>query len=53
MYYVYCKYLSTEREVFCKAFDTEKEAIEHVYRCYKIDRELHQLGDNYYFIRRR
>ena len=50
MYYVYSKYLKTGKEDFLRMFDTLEDAIRHIAKCYRIDSELCQLGEYYYFM---
>ncbi|MGN0318721.1 MAG: hypothetical protein ACI4E1_12395 [Lachnospira sp.] len=50
MYYVYSKYLKTGKEDFIRTFDTSEDAIRHIAKCYRIDSELGQLGEYYYFM---
>ena len=52
MYYVYHKYLKTGEDRFLRAFDTPEDAIHHIAKCYRIDSELCQLGEYYYFMKR-
>lgn len=52
MFYVYSEYIKTGKQNFCKMFDTVQDAIEHIRRCYNIDKELMQLGEYYYFMKK-
>ena len=36
-----------------RTFDTQEEAIKHVHRCYSVDSGIGQLGDYYYYIKKR
>ena len=51
MYYVYCKHTKTGEEEFINSYDTAQAAIEKIARNYKIDKEICQLGEYYYFIK--
>ena len=53
MYYVYHKYLKTGEDRFLRTFDTPEDAIHHIAKCYRIDSELCQLGEYYYFMKKR
>lgn len=53
MFYVYSKYIKTGREDFIKTYDNVEDAIHHIAKCYRIDRELLQLGEYYYFMVKR
>lgn len=53
MFYVYSKYLKTGRENFIRSFDSSDDAIRHIAKCYRIDSELLQLGEYYYFMIKR
>lgn len=53
MWYVYVMHLSTGREDCVNTtFDTAKAAIKHIWKCYAIDKDLGQLGEYYYFIKK-
>jgi hypothetical protein len=53
MWYVYCKYLASGREdCVNQAFDTPQAAIKHIARCYAIDKDLGQLCEYYYFMKK-
>ena len=51
MFYVYCKTLKTEREEFINCYDSAQEAIKKISSNYKIDKDLNQLGEYYYFMK--
>jgi len=53
MLYVYLKVLKTGEERFINSYNTEVDAIEKIASCYKIDSRLGQLGDYYYFMKKR
>lgn len=50
MYYVYSS-IKNGRTNLIRNFDTREDAIKHIAKCYKIDRELGCLGEYYYYIR--
>ena len=52
MYYVYAEYVRTGKSDFCRTFHTQDDAIRHLAKCYRIDSELGQLGDYYYYIKK-
>lgn len=52
MYHVYCENLKTGVINFCGMYETAEEAIRKMMLCYSIDKDLKQLGDNYYFMKR-
>ena len=52
MWYVYCRHLSSGRDdCVNKIFETAADAVKHIAKCYDIDRDLHQLGNYYYFMK--
>ena len=53
MYYVYLEHIHTRRCDLAKICDTETDAIRHIARCYRIDAELGQLGEYYYYYKKR
>lgn len=53
MWYVYLKYLKTGREDFIKAYDNAEDAICKIANNYRIDKELGQIGEYYYFMKKR
>ena len=53
MYYVYSKHLKAGREDMCKICNNAEDAIHHIAKCYKIDTQLGQLGEYYYFMIKR
>lgn len=53
MWYVYSKDLQTDKEHFICPFDTAEEAVHHIAKCYRIDSELGQIGEYYYFMKKR
>lgn len=53
MFYVYSKYLKSGREDFINSYATSEEAIHKIAQCYKIDSNICQLGDYYYFMIKR
>ena len=53
MYYLYERYLKTGKERLIETFDTEKDAIKKMYACLKTDKHLNQLGELYYFVKKR
>ena len=53
MWYVYCRHIKSGREECVnQIFDTAEEAIEHIALCYSRDKEVHQLGEYYHFMKR-
>lgn len=52
-WYVYSKCLKTGKEDFIKDFDNSENAIRHIAKCYKIDTQIGQIGEYYYFMRER
>ena len=54
MFYVYSKHLQTGKEYMVNCiYETEEEAIRKILSCYKIDERIGQLGEYYYFMKRR
>lgn len=53
MYYVYCEYIRTRKCELAKVCDKEVDAIRHIAKCYRIDTELGQLGEYYYYYKKR
>lgn len=53
LYYVYCEYIKTGKKDFINSYSTAQEAIEKIASCYRIDRNICQLGDYYYFMANR
>ena len=54
MFYVYSLHIkSWKQECVNRIFDTAQDAIKHIAKCYDIDRDLHQLGEYYYFMKQR
>ena len=53
MFYVYSKYIKTGREDFIRTYDNVEDAIRKIANNYKIDKDLCQLGEYYYFMVRR
>lgn len=53
MWYVYCRHLSSGW-VGCvnQTFETPQAAIKHIAKCYAIDKDLGQLGECYYFMKK-
>jgi hypothetical protein len=53
MWYVYCRHIKSGREdCVNRIYDTAEEAIKHIALCYRTDKDLHQLGEYYYFMKR-
>lgn len=53
MWYVYCVFIDNGKtECVNRTFDTARDAVKHIARCYDIDRDLGQLGNYYYYMRR-
>lgn len=53
MYHVYSKFLKNGKEQFIKSFDNAEDAIRHIARCYRVDDNLYQLGEYYYWMIKR
>ena len=53
MYYVYYEYIKTGRTEFVRAFDSHEDAINHISKCYNIDKQCCQLGEYYYYMTKR
>ena len=53
MYYVYSKHLKTGKDDFINAYDNPEDAIRKIASNYKIDANLSQLGEYYYFMIKR
>lgn len=53
MWYVYAKYLKTGREDFIQVYDNAEDAVCKIANNYRIDKELSQLGEYYYFMKKR
>lgn len=51
MYRVYSRYVKTGKINYLNVFDSELDAINHIAKCYRIDKELGQLGEYYYFVK--
>lgn len=51
MYYIYSEYVKTGKTDFIRTFDTQEDAIRHIVKCYRIDSELSQLGEYYYYMK--
>lgn len=53
MYYVYYESIRTGRTDFIRNFNTAEDAIKHINKCYSKDKEIGQLGEYYYFMKKR
>lgn len=53
MFFVYYKHMQTGREEYINTFDTAKAAIEKIAANYRIDKDISQLGEYYYFLKQR
>lgn len=53
MFYVYLKYIKTGREDFIRTYDNAEDAVRKIANNYKIDKDLCQLGEYYYFMVKR
>ena len=53
MYYVYSMHMKTGKEDFIRIFDTSEDAIRHIHRCYSVDSGIGQLGEYYYYMKKR
>lgn len=53
MYYVYCKNVKSGKEEFINTYNCVDDAIEKIYGSYKIDKDLGQLGEYFYFYKER
>lgn len=49
MYYVYARNVKSGREEFVNTYSDVKDAINKIYCNYKIDKDLRQLGEYFYF----
>lgn len=53
MWYVYSRHIKTGKEdCVNRIFDTPEEAVKHIAFCYGIDKDLRQLGEYYYFMKK-
>lgn len=53
MWYVYCRHIKSGREECVnRIYDTAEDAIRHIALCYRTDKDLNQLGEYYYFMKR-
>lgn len=52
MFYVYSRHIPTGGERYINQFETEREAVLHIAKCYRIDTQIGQDGEYYYFIKR-
>lgn len=53
MWYVYVRYLASGREDCVNTtFDSAQAAVKHIAKCYAIDKDLGQLGEYYYFMKK-
>ena len=53
MYYVYSEYVRIGKTDFIRTFDTQEDAIKHIAKCYRIDSQCCQLGEYYYYMKKR
>lgn len=54
MFYVYARHMRTGKEQMVNAaYEAEEDAIRKIASCYKIDEKLCQLGEYYYFMKKR
>lgn len=53
MCYVYSEYMETGKTDLINTFDSSEDAIRHISKCYRIDSELGQLGEYYYYMKKR
>ena len=51
MYRVYSQYIKTGKTDYINVFDSKADAIRHIAKCYRIDSNLGQLGEYYYFMK--
>ena len=52
MRYVYLQEVKSGKVQFARrVFETAASAIKHIAKCYEIDKDLHQLGEYYYFMK--
>lgn len=52
MWYVYSLEVKSGKKQFVRmSFETAASAIKHIAKCYEIDKDLHQLGEYYYFMK--
>jgi len=52
MFYVYCRHMASGREDFCGMYETANEAIFKITSLYNMDKNINQLGEYYYFMKR-
>lgn len=52
MYYVYSKHIASGREDYCGMYEKAEDAIRKIASNYSIDKNLRQLGEYYYFMKR-
>lgn len=53
IFYVYSRHIPTGKERYIDQFETERAAVIHIAKCYRIDAEIGQTGEYYYFIKKR
>ena len=53
MCYVYSEYVKTGKTDLLRTFDTNEDAIRHIHKCYSVDSGIGQLGDYYYYMKKR
>lgn len=54
MFYVYSRHIKSGlEECVNRIYDNAADAVKHIALCYSIDRDLHQLGEYYYFMKQR
>lgn len=53
MFYVYIKRIKKGDTQFIREFSTEEDAIRHIANCYRLDGNMGQLGEYYYFMKQR
>ncbi len=52
MFYVYVRWIKSGREEFINTYNSEIDAIKKIAQNYKIDGELGDLGEHYYFYKK-
>ena len=52
MFYVYSRYLQSGREDYINQYETEKEAVQKIQQCYRIDATTCQKDEYYYFMKK-
>ena len=51
MYRVYSEYIKTNKVTYLDCFDLKEDAVKHIAKCYRIDAQICQLGEYYYYMK--